>query len=111
MSDREKLFNLFHEHNASYVTFCDSCFSDTPEELNSKMYDLAEHLLSNGATFRKWIPVSQCLPEPFCDVLIYDATFQMVVMGYITQHKEWIGVCMKNDITHWMPMPEPPKEV
>lgn len=44
---REKLLDTFHEYNARYVTFCDSCFKDSAEELNSKMLGLADCLISN----------------------------------------------------------------
>ena len=54
MSDiREKLVELFHEHNSHYVVFCDDCFKDTPEEFNSRMYGLADHLIANGVTVQE----------------------------------------------------------
>lgn len=52
-SMREKLIELFHEHNAKFVTFCDTCFADSAEELNAKMTGLANHLISNGVVVRE----------------------------------------------------------
>lgn len=59
----------------------------------------------------KWIPVTERLPEPFEIVIIFDRKHNHVIDGYMTRHKEWIGVRMNHEVTHWMPLPEPPKEV
>ena len=60
---------------------------------------------------QKWIPVTERLPEPFDAVLIFDGTDNVVTSAYMTRHKEWVGIRMRNNVTHWMPIPEPPKEV
>lgn len=76
----------------------------------------------------KWISVRDKLPEFFDKVLVYKST----LMGgydtgiYIAQRfteldkREWIVICdnetNKNnyrnikEFSHWMPLPEPPKE-
>lgn len=71
-----------------------------------------EKNIANGVTVQRWIPVSEP-PEPFETVFIYDATRHEVAEGYMTRHKEWVGVPMSSKVTHWMqlPLPEPPKEV
>lgn len=58
----------------------------------------------------KWIAVSERLPEPFALVLTYDSTATMVADSYLTRHHEWVGVRMNHKVTHWMPIPELPKE-
>ena len=55
-----------------------------------------------------WIPVTDKLPEPLVDVLVYDHTAERVEIGFITRHFEWVGVCMNHEVSHWMPMPEGP---
>lgn len=50
MRIREKMYELFIEYNSHYAVICDSCFSDTPEEHESKIYGLIDHLIANGVT-------------------------------------------------------------
>lgn len=77
----------------------------------------ADHLIANGVTFAKdtdvpskWIPVTERLPETTCRNLAM-TKYGFQVLAYFTG-KEWrhspsLSVI---DVTHWMPMPEPPKE-
>ena len=71
---------------------------------------IADHLIANGVTIQRWIPVEERLPEPFEVVLVYDKSDKCVSEAYMTRHKEWVGIRMKSDVSHWMPLPEPPKE-
>lgn len=50
MRIREKMYELIIEYNSHYAVICDSCFSDTPEEHESKIYGLIDHLIANGVT-------------------------------------------------------------
>lgn len=66
---------------------------------------------------RRWISVTERLPErtmPPCDVLVYhDLGCGMFVdrAWYSHDKKRWISVLgMKLKVTHWVPLPEPPKE-
>ena len=63
----------------------------------------------------KWISVKDRLPEGEC--IAYSSKFGEMMMGFIGEtdesdtsyccdsNTEWLG-----DVTHWMPLPEPPKE-
>lgn len=57
----------------------------------------------------RWIPVTERLPEPFEVVLVYDHTGKSINWAYMTRHREWVGVIVSHIVTHWMPLPEPPK--
>ena len=79
--------------------------------------NFAEHLIANGVTIQRWIPVTERLPEPSdpatavlgitkqgqCHVVYYyKAAINDVFTGFYDS-------AVKRDITHWMPLPEPPK--
>jgi hypothetical protein len=115
MTDREKLIELLKA--ADRYEF--------EETRNSGVYDreaawgyIADHLLANGVTFQKWIPVSERLPEPETDVLIfrygcaevmtyrYDRHGHLCFMDFDDSGYWW----ERKGITHWMPLPEPPQE-
>jgi len=55
---------------------------------------------------RRWIPVSERLPEDGRTILTYTIGGNIEVFLYdsSTYQPVWYGV------THWMPLPEPPKE-
>lgn len=68
---------------------------------------------------RRWIPVEERLPEDRSDVLVVTTYWNErwgVYMGWCAPtYKKWyvhIGIGDRNDVavTHWMPLPEPPKE-
>lgn len=66
-----------------------------------------------------WIPVTERLPEDRSDVLVVAYWHERwgVYMGWCAPERaEWsvhIGIGDRNDVavTHWMPLPEPPKGV
>lgn len=63
-----------------------------------------------------WISVEDRLPEPLEYVLVYmpgEKPFQTVREAYLGQSGRWFAGFYDRDqseVTHWMPMPEPPKE-
>lgn len=65
----------------------------------------------------KWISVKDKLPEPFESVLVHipkEKPLPTVYEGFITNYGRWYTAYYArsdDEITHWMPFPEPPKEV
>lgn len=61
---------------------------------------------------RKWIPVTERMPEVGKDVLCFCRAGIYFVLAWDGTH--WHEGCdryyMKSLATHWMPLPEPPKE-
>lgn len=62
-----------------------------------------------------WIPVTKCLPQEFVSVLVCipaERPLPMVKEAYLANGswatKMWIY--RADEISHWMPLPEPPKE-
>ena len=120
---RDKLIELIDSNKAcDFEWDCGEC----------KYYDitpcfgerLADVLIVNGVTFAdvpdtnvgKWIPVSERLPEPFVSVLVQmpdEEPCPTVREGFLTKDGDWYAgyfARLKDEVTHWMPMPEPPKD-
>ena len=74
----------------------------------------AEYLIANGVTVQEWISVKDKLPEPWKQVLIYSRYNFCEVALYIGIPGKW-RVTWNHDmldtdsVTHWMPLPQPPK--
>ena len=64
----------------------------------------------------KWIPVTERLPEEFVSVIVCipcEHPLPMVKEAYLANGC-WATKCaifFDKDVTHWMPLPNPPKEV
>lgn len=57
-----------------------------------------------------WISVKDDLPEPLEDVLVC-YTCGKVACNYTNYSGGWLFEVLYGPVTHWMPLPEPPKEV
>lgn len=64
----------------------------------------------------KWISVKDRLPEPDTKVLVYGRNEYGVycITCHYSAHRKWLyhnrTTAEGKTITHWMPLPEPPKE-
>lgn len=121
---REKLIELYRKAHKETHEHCNNirCDQCKYEHLGSNCIKIAkaDNLIDNGVTIQKWIPVTERLPEKAADYLCRctvndfdDMPFYMV-LRYIVydknphfQHETKGGM----KVTHWMPLPEPPKEV
>lgn len=108
MTEREKLIDLII-----------AAKRDDPETGSFTEW-LADYLLANGVTVQKWIPVSERLPDKPGDylVLAYNGNDTFVSEYYRTHilpgdegYMTWVKDQYACYPTHWMPLPEPPKEV
>ena len=90
---------------------------------------VADHLINNGVTVQEWIPVDDRLPSDEQDVLVIAHGWdgRLVYVGShkrVEAQKSWItGITNKSSewllwgwsylkepmVTHWMPLPKPPK--
>jgi hypothetical protein len=73
---------------------------------------IASNLIANGVTVQEWISVKDQLPENKGNYLGFTGSTTMV--GYYKGNGNWWiwlnDVEGENLFTHWMPLPEPPKD-
>ena len=90
---------------------------------------VADHLIANGVTIQKWIPVTERLPALHTDdyeepdgsrmqIETSDNQWVVTASGYQTKARYETGVVFQGwvgeygetiqNVTHWMSMPEPP---
>lgn len=56
-----------------------------------------------------WISVKDRLPEDNVRVLVYSQTLKAMFVDKITDKKWWV-LPEAYEVTHWLPLPEKPKE-
>lgn len=71
--------------------------------------------VESAAKNRRWIPVTERLPEEFVSVLVHIPSYAPMPTVREAYHVDdcWVTkivIFHDDDITHWMPLPEPPKE-
>ena len=111
MDVKEKLVELIQESGA-----CFDCFPVSGYEKN-QIEKIASNLIDNGVTVQEWISVTEMLPEPFVSVLAFipsEEPLPTVHESYIADHSAWVCILTAEryktgEVTHWMPMPAPPK--
>lgn len=119
MNDREKLEKLVHSMPTCIslgIEGCEACQYGHIEDCYTAA--LVDYLLTNGVTFdedinvpTKWIPVTERLPEECKDVLVYRITGCEVDSCVSHPKAYWsYDPVSQYPVTHWMPLPEPPKE-
>ena len=113
---REKLIEILADLdcNAEYCKDCEFC-TDIDGCVRRQKEIIADRLIANGVTIRQWIPVTERLPEADKKVLVFTAggSFKVARCNFYKNGTEvnWAT----NDglgeraITHWMPLPKPPK--
>ena len=104
MDVREKLVELLTEFYG-----CD------PMYYGVDALAVAQHLIANGVTVQEWISVKDRLPKPFVTVLVQmpgEEPFPTVREGFISNDGVWQSAMFRREpgeVTHWQPMPQPPK--
>ena len=104
MDVREKLVELLTEFYG-----CDPMYYDVDA------LAIAQHLITHGVTVQEWISVEDRLPEQFVPVLVQmpgEEPFPTVREGFISNDGIWQSAMFRREpgeVTHWQPMPHPPK--
>ena len=104
MTDREKLIELLQH-------------SPTDVMGNRGVGAMADHLISNGVTFQRWIPVSERLPDESGTYIVFTVSGCVTTAIWYPERDfrnykgEFIGHepgRFHRNATHWMPLPEGP---
>ena len=83
---------------------------------NATLKELLQAADQLKARAPRWISVEERLPEDQRDILTVNGHGLIRIMGLYHKHGDkwsWVHderIKHYNDITHWMPMPEPPEE-
>ena len=109
---KEKLIELLNQGAGN--TPCDSDCWD--KKCNDCIREAqANHLIANGVTVQEWISVKDRLPENREDVLVvafWHERWNVQWGWYAPNGRVWhVGLMEETDypVSHWMPLPEPPK--
>lgn len=111
---REKLIELLKKTPIAkingHIAEAEVCF------VSHVFESMADHLLTNGVTIQKWIPVSERLPEKSGEYLTLDDYGLRTVLEFSEVHQafnasDYIPNDSEIHCTHWMPLPAPPSEV
>ena len=106
---REKLIELLEDRRLEASEVCGSM---------NKGFGAwyADHLIANGVTVNEWISVKDRLPEEGETVLVFGYWHEKFqpLMCYLSPHRkgEWFTTVAGQHVytvTHWMPLPQPPK--
>ena len=80
-----------------------------------KIKIIADHLIANGVTVQEWISVKDRLPGKNVNCIVHykhaycnNDDYWAIGSCFYDGEKFQIGLAYK--VTHWMPLPEPPKE-
>ena len=126
MDAREKLVELMKTNACPSTYMCDpacryygygDCFPDR----------FADHLIANGVTVQEWISVNDRLPieeakahehewpGEYCEFLVMIEKGSLpTTLYYDLEENEWFRINTASEretyeVTHWMPLPLPPK--
>ena len=106
MDVREKLVELLKE-----VVAIQECGFGDPRPTYETV---ASYLMSHGVTVQEWISVTERLPEEKANYVVY-------YKHAFCDDESHVGICIcfydgeefemdsLHKVTHWMPLPEPPK--
>ena len=73
---------------------------------------LADYLVKNGVTVQEWISVKDGLPESGKESVLIGLRWGEVDIGWCEDSRwrsEFVNEYEDGEVTHWMPLPNPPK--
>ena len=108
MADKEKLVEIVKEAGIECENIGDDLW-----DMRKNAEEIADFMIANGVTVQEWISVKDSLPEDSVEVNLHTRSGVVGTGFYDKQTKSWVQCCSGGslvvDVTHWMPLPEPPK--
>ena len=116
MTDREKLIEIISSTEYGNGSLIGNNFQQ------GFIGKIADHLIANGVTFAtdtnnggKWIKADQP-PEDWkgeggylTNYYVYTSGYGVDIGNYMKPADKWLCMGIPCNVTHWMPLPEPPK--
>ena len=109
---KEKLVELLVDFNLDTNNhICDGCGT---RPVSESCVEIADHLIANGVTIQEWISVAERSPKNGTICLVCTKHEDMSVRLWDVAELLWIGEARgcdwrMDEVTHWMPLPSPPK--
>ena len=103
MDVREKLVELLQDENNPVWRWFPN---------NASMMQLADYLVSNGVTMQEWVSVKDGLPKNGKEGVLIALRWGEVDIGWCEDGRwdsEFVNEYEDGEVTHWMPLPQPPK--
>ena len=75
--------------------------------------EIANNLLDSGVTVQEWISVTERLPESGKESVLIALRWGEVGIGWCEDGRwssEFVNEYEEGEVTHWMPLPDAPKE-
>jgi hypothetical protein len=130
---REKLFNLMMRDPCPYPVVCSArCEYYKSQHCHAERY--TDHLIANGVTVQEWISVKDRLPEEHDSIFAKLYGTEKWLPGMFRTISNDVNACVEYEdgtrkvktlhtfdgkwnlrgmggkrVTHWMPLPQPPK--
>lgn len=105
-----------HDYDGCEAWHCGGCeYEKYGKNYFCSSIKQAEKMTAKGYHMQEWISVDDRLPKVDTDVLVITANGSFKVARCNIYHNGTLVLWMTNDglgekaITHWMPLPEPPK--
>lgn len=110
---REKLVELLMQNEDN---LCDDCGR---EPVGCAVVAIADHLIANGVTIQRWVPVTERLPDKkiviqgeeylkTVAVRVKDCRVERIAL-FVPEERAWFdadGLLMTEKVTHWNELPE-----
>lgn len=114
LRDRARREDEYYAHGGDVINEA----ADAIESTN-KAYQMISEAYEAEVTKQNWIPVTKMLPENIDDeVLVCTEDYGKSGLGFVTvaiyDGSDWLECWERKTyltaVTHWMPLPKPPKE-